>query len=140
MTFLYFEMPKFNKKIEQCNTHFDKWLYLLKNLGKLEKRPIKLKERIFKKLFGQAEIANFNSIQLSEYDESLKIYRDIKNVIDTARKEGMTKGMAEGIARGKTRGKAEGKVEIALIMKKNRVDFEIISQSTGLSLEEINKL
>ena len=40
----------------------------------------------------EAEIATFTSEELREYEDSLKAYRDIKNSIDTARKEGRVKG------------------------------------------------
>ena len=128
LTFIYLEMPKFNKSIAQFETHFDRWMYLLKNLHLLDRRPTKLKERIFKKLFGEAKIANFNKDQLIAYEESLKYYRDIKNVLDTARAE------------GKTEGKAEGKLETARKMKVKGMDVDLISELTGLPEDDINNL
>ena len=50
---------------------------MLKNLENLTDRPAKLRESIFNKLFEQAEIANFNDDEYSEYEESLKTYRDL---------------------------------------------------------------
>jgi predicted transposase/invertase (TIGR01784 family) len=135
LTFVYLEMPKFQKPLEQCHTHFDKWLYLLKNLGELDERPAKLKERIFKKLFGAAEIATYNRQQLAEYEESLKCYWDLNNVIDSAR--------AEGEAKGEAKGKAEGKAEERLKIAKSLLDIlddHTIAAKTGLRLDEINKL
>ena len=58
--------------------------------------------------------------------------RDIKNSLDTASKEGFTKGKAEG--------KAEEKVETALKMKQKGLDLNLISDITGLSIEEIEQL
>ncbi len=57
--------------------------------------------------------------------------RDIKNSLDTASKEGFTKGKAEG--------KAEEKVETALKMKQKGLDLNLISDITGLSIEEIEQ-
>ena len=37
LTYIYLEMPKFTKTEEQFETHFDKWLYVLKNLEDLLK-------------------------------------------------------------------------------------------------------
>ena len=59
LTFIYLEMPKFNKTVDQLETRFDKWLYVIRNLNRLDKVPEKLKERIFEKLFDTAEIAKF---------------------------------------------------------------------------------
>ena len=33
LTLIYLEMPKFNKKLEELQTRFDKWLYVIKNLN-----------------------------------------------------------------------------------------------------------
>ena len=46
----------------------------------------------------EAEIATFTPEELREYEDSLKAYRDIKNSIDTARREGRAEGHAEGLA------------------------------------------
>jgi hypothetical protein len=59
LTFIYLQMPKFHKTIDQLKTRFDKWLYVLRNLERLHEIPEKLKDRIFKKLFKAAEIAGF---------------------------------------------------------------------------------
>lgn len=79
LTFIYFEMPKFNKTIDKLETHFDKWLFALRNLNKLDKIPKQLQEEIFEKLFETAEIANFTPAQVRSYEDSLKNYRDLKN-------------------------------------------------------------
>jgi len=131
LTYIYLEMPKFTKTIDELETHFDNWLYVLKNLENLTDRPAKLQESIFTKLFGQAEIANFDDKEYNEYEESLN-YRDLKNSIDTARKEGREEGRREG-------GKEE-KITIAGNLKRQNVPPEIISRSTGLRIEEIEKL
>jgi len=124
LTFIYLEMPKFNKAAEELETKFDKWLYVLKNLHKLERIPEKFKENIFLKLFETAEIAKFSQQEYQEYEDSLKYYRDIKNSLDTAKEEG----------------KIEGKIEVAKNLLKNNVSIEIIMSSTGLTKEEIENL
>ncbi|MGD2090660.1 MAG: hypothetical protein PVH61_31090, partial [Candidatus Aminicenantes bacterium] len=74
----------------------------------------------------------FTPQQLSQYEESLKTYRDLKGVVDTSYEEGKIEG--------KTEGKIEGKIEIALKMKKMGESAEKISEYTGLSIEEINQI
>ena len=93
LTFIYLEMPKFNKTLDELKTRFDKWLFVLRNLNRLDRVPDKLKERIFEKLFETAEIAKFTPNQVQSYEDSLKYYRDLKNSLDTARDEGMAEGI-----------------------------------------------
>jgi predicted transposase/invertase (TIGR01784 family) len=92
LTHIYIELPKFKKAENELESHFDKWLYLLKNLVYLTKRPAKFQEKIFGKLFEQAEIENSRIKKYDEYEASLKAYRDLKNVINTAFEEGKKKG------------------------------------------------
>ncbi len=120
LTFIYFEMPKFDKTIDQLENRFDKWLFVLKNLNKLDRLPEKLKEEIFEKLFEVAEISKFTKEEYISYEDSLKYYRDLKNSLDTA--------------------KDEKAIEIALNLLKNRIDIDIISKSTGLTIDHINRL
>jgi predicted transposase/invertase (TIGR01784 family) len=97
LKFIYIELPKFTKTIDQLTTHFDKWLFLLKNLAALDDRPQPLQEDIFNDLFEAAEIASFTPTEQDTYQNSLKYYRDMNNVVNTARQEGEQKGMEKGI-------------------------------------------
>jgi predicted transposase/invertase (TIGR01784 family) len=120
LTFIYLEMPRFKKREEELVTHFDKWLYVLKNLPKLQARPQKLQEKVFEKLFSEAELAKLTPDEMRTYEESLKVYRDNYSVIETA--------------------KNDAKVEIAREMKKEGDSIEKIARITGLTKEQIEKL
>lgn len=128
LTFIYLEMPKFNKTVNELETRFDKWLYVLRNLNKLDRVPDKLKEQIFEKLFATAEIAKFTPAQVRSYEDSLKYYRDLKNSLDTARNEGVMEGIEKGI---------EKVAKNALKMGKT---ISEIIELTGLSKQQIDKL
>jgi predicted transposase/invertase (TIGR01784 family) len=121
LTFIYLEMPHFTKTEDELETTYDKWLYVLKNLSNLPNRPKKLQEKIFQRLFETAEIAKFSPEEKNQYEESLKSYRDLKNVIDTAFDEGEMKG----------------KIEIAKAMKASHEPIEMIIKYSGLSKEQI---
>ena len=148
LSFKYVEIAKFNKTEEELDTLYDKWLYVLKNLSRLDKRPAALKEKVFTKLFEEAEIAKFTPTELKEYEDSLKAYRDVKNSIDTAlekgREEGMAEGMAKGMAKGMEKGLAEGmekeKQSTALRLLSMGLSEEQVSAATELPLEVIQKL
>jgi predicted transposase/invertase (TIGR01784 family) len=136
LTYIYLEMPKFKKTEEELETHFDKWLYVLRNLEDLTKRPEKLQEKIFKKLFEQAELANYSEQEYTEYEHSLKVYRDLNNVIETAESKGEKRGEARGIAKGEIK-KAK---EIARSLLEEGLPIELIMKATKLSKEEIEQL
>lgn len=70
---------------------YDKWMYVLKNLSNLMQRPAALQERVFTRLFEQAEIAKFNKQELKLYEDSVNAYRDIVNAIRTAEKKSLLK-------------------------------------------------
>ena len=76
-----------------------------------------------------AEIATFTPEELREYEDSLKAYRDIKNSIDTARKEGRVEGRVEG--------RLEEKIAIARNLKSMGMSISDISKATGLKDEDI---
>ncbi len=97
LKFIYIELPKFTKSLDQLENHFEKWMYLLRHLAELSDRPEGLQEGIFPDLFAAAEIANFSSTEQETYQNSLKYYRDMNNVVDTARQEGERVGELKGI-------------------------------------------
>ena len=103
-----------------------------------------IEDKVFDRLFKEAEIAKFTPEELREYEDSLKAYRDIKNSIDSARREGRAEGHAEGRAEGRAEGLAEGHVEekkvIARKMKSKGFSASDISEMTGLAEEEIRTL
>ena len=102
----------------------------------LERRPEKLQERVFEHLFRVAEIARFTPTEMNAYENSLKIYRDLKNSMDTSKEE----GLAEGLVKGEAIGLEKKSIEIAGKSLQAGLSVEIISQITGLSPEEIESL
>ena len=128
LDFIYVEIAKFQKTEDELETLYDKWLYVLKNLYKLEQRPKALRDKVFDRLFKEAEIATFTPEEPRAYEDSLKAYRDIKNSIDTAKREGRAEGLAEG------------RREIARKMKTKGFPVSEISEMTGLHEEEIRCL
>lgn len=136
LTFIYLEMPKFTKTLDQIESRFEKWLYVIKNLNRFDNIPEKLRERVFERLFEAAEIAKFSPKQLESYEDSLKVFWDLKNSLETALEEGFEKGVKEGLEAGKK----EASIETAKKMKQEGFDVSLITRLTGLSDEEIMNL
>ena len=128
LSFKYVKIAKFDKTEDELVTLYDKWLYVLKNLSRLDERPAALKEKVFTKLFEEAEIAKFTPMELKEYEDSLKAYRDVKNSIDTA------------LEKGREEGKNLKAIQIAKKMLAAGMDIDTIINMTDLSKSEIEKL
>ena len=140
LTFFYLEMPKFKKHEEELVTMFDKWMYALANLTQLLERPKALQERIFTRLFEQAEIASFTPDERMDYVTSKKDYWDYYSSLETSYDKGRAEGWAEGRAEGEAEGAKKEKLENARKMKALNVDTTIIREVTGFSEEEISSL
>lgn len=140
LTFVYLEMPKFNKREDELDGMFEKWLFVLRNLSRLMERPAALQERIFCRLFDAAEIAMFTKEQYDAYEDSLKVYRDWKNTIDMAENRGREEGRAEGLQQGLEQGRIEEKMLNARKMLSAGLPEELVVQITGLTAEDIKCL
>lgn len=141
---VYLELPWFTKEPDECETDFERWLYLLKHMDTLERMPFKARKAVFDKLLEVADVANLSKDERVLYDEALKRYRDYKNTIDYAEEKGIEKGIkigeAKGLAKGLAKGKAQEQRQIAANLKTQGVDIKTIAQCTGLSVEEISQL
>ena len=86
------------------------------------------------------------------FEASKMAYRDIKNSIDTAKREGKEEGLAEGmekgLAEGMEKGLAEGmekgmnkrSLEIARKMLANGMDAATVMEITGMSESQLQQL
>ena len=74
------------------------------------------------------------------YFRHLEAVRHMKSLFDTSRDEGYQDGLTEGRAEGRAEREKEKAKEIALKLLALNTPIDIISQSTGLSIEEIKKL
>ena len=90
---VYLELPWFTKEPDDCETDFERWLYLLKHMDTLERMPFKARKAVFDKLLEVADVANLSKDERILYDEALKRYRDYKNTIDYAEEKGVEKGI-----------------------------------------------
>ena len=99
-----------------------------KKLFGTELNKAALQERIFTRLFEQAEIAKFSPEDQRQYEDSIKADRDITNAINTARME------------AKLEGKEETQIETARKMKSDGLASDFIAKYTGLTPEQIEAL
>ena len=148
LKFVFIEVEKFSKGVDELTTDFDKWLYILKNLSKLLERPAALRDKIFSRLFDVAEYASLDNIDKQNYVKAMTTARDTHNQIEYAKKTGLEedlvkgfeKGRAEGLEEGLEKGREDAKQLIAINFLKLGTPCEVVAKATGLSLEEVTKI
>ncbi len=129
---IFLELPAFDKEENECETDFERWIYVLTNMDKLNRMPFKARKAVFEKLEKIVDIASLFKEERVKYDESIKVYRD--NLVTMAYAE------QKGRVAGKEEGRTEERIEIARNMKPMGLSNEMIMQVTGLSEEDIESL
>jgi len=140
LTFIYLTLPYFQKTLAELQTDQDKWFYIFKHLHELQEIPPVLQGTVFLKLFEAAQIACFNPAERQAYEDSLKYYRDLKNVTDTAREEGWEEGRDEGISIGVERGKQEEQRKVILALSAKGLDAAFIADTLNLSVDFVQQV
>ena len=97
-------------------------------------------------------IDKFSPLEMREYEASKKAYRDIKNSVDTAKREGIAEGMEKGMKQGMEKGIEKSmkqgmekgleqrSLEIARKMLAKGMDAASVMEITGLSAEQMQQL
>jgi predicted transposase/invertase (TIGR01784 family) len=130
--YTFIELSRFVKTETELRSELDNWLFVLKNMSRIDKIPLYLSKPIFEKLFNIAAYSNLTKEEKTMYDSNLKRKWDNKNVLDYAKKEGRIEGIKEGVL--------EGVKQTAKKMKLKGVAPEFIADMTELSIEEIENL
>lgn len=143
LRFIFIGLPSFTKEERECETDFDKWIYVLKNMQTLKKIPFKNQKAIFEKLEQIAETASMTRKEWEVYENTLDIYRDnlaVSDYIEQSEQRGEARGEARGEERGMEKGERNKQLAIARNMKTDGLATDTIAKYTGLSVEEIKKL
>lgn len=125
---VFVELPKFQKSLEELETLTDKWIYFMQSARLLESVPETLESvPQIQRAFQIANQTNLTREELDEVEKRELFLQDQINAITLAKQEGQAEG------------RTEKAVEIARQLL-NILDDETISRTTGLSLEEIQRL
>ncbi|WP_121970560.1 Rpn family recombination-promoting nuclease/putative transposase [Leptolyngbya sp. BC1307] len=122
---VFVELPKFEKSLDELTTLSDRWIYFLKQAESLEVVPQSWQDTpAFERAFEIAELSNLSREELDIFERKQMFLQDSRNAV--------LKGIQQGIEQGK-RQQAEAIARSLL----NVLDIETISQTTGLSVEQI---
>ncbi len=117
-------MSCFEKEADECDSHFERWIYILKNMEILDRMPWVAQNTVFQRLAEVAEVSKLSKEDRLKYDHALKRYRDTMNAMTGAEMKGRAEANHENARRMKTKGYA----------------VEDIADITGLTAEEIAQL
>jgi predicted transposase/invertase (TIGR01784 family) len=156
LSYIFVEMPKFNKKESELTTYLDKWFYFLNHLDSLEQIPeIFNNDSVIKNAFKKAEFVNMSKEEQSVYLASLKEYRDWYAVLTTAEDKGYNKAkekikeltkeketaLKEKENERKEKENALKKIRKSILkLYKKGYTIEELSEDFDLSIEDIKKI
>ena len=126
--FIYLSLPFFDKSEEECETGFEKWIYVLKYMEVLERLPFTAQKKIFNHLAKLADVRCLSSEEQEKYDESIKAVDDYYS------------GLYGSYIEGEEKGIAKGRVEVARNLLAMGMSWSQIMQATGLTEEELKQL
>ena len=144
LRFIYLSLPFFNKSEEECESGFEKWIYVLKYMEVLERLPFTAQKKIFNHLAKLADVRCLSSEEQEKYDESIKAVDDYYSGLYGSYVEGEEKGIAKGRVEGRAEGRAEGELSKGLTVARNLLAIGMswpqIMQITGLTEEQLRQL
>ena len=129
---VFVELPKFKKDLSELQTLTDKWLYFMRYASELEEIPQTMKvEPAIKQAFQVANRVNLSQEELDELEQREFFVRDMHRLVEVAERKAEERGEKRGEKRG---------IEKVAQKLLDVLDNETISEKTGLSLEDIQKL
>ena len=145
--FIYLSLPFFDKSEEECETGFEKLIYVLKYMEMDEvfkNLPLAEQKKMLDYLAKLPDVRFLSSEEREKYDESIKAVDDYYSGLYGSYVEGEEKGIAKGIAKGRAEGRAEGELSKGLTIARNLLSMGMswsqIMQATGLTEEELKPL
>ena len=129
---IFVELASFDKTLEECETHRDRMMYILKNIGRLMERSQWLQNQVYERLFRACEIAAFSEEKRIEYEKDMNDEKRLYGMLAAQHKEGRAEGLKEG--------REEGIRATAIKMLELSMPVDVIASVTGLTEDQINAL
>ena len=124
LRFIYLSLPFFDKREEECETGFEKWIYVLKYMDVLERLPFTAQKKIFNHLAKLADVRCLSSEEQEKYDESIKAVDDYYS----------------GLYGSYVEGEEKGRAEVARNLLAMGMSWSQIMQATGLTEDQLKQL
>lgn len=121
---IYLQFPYFTKRLEDCESLYDKLIYALKNMETWDRMPHALKDQVFEHLARLAAVANLSEADRVAYDKAVDSYRVSRIVEEDIRREG----------------REEATKDLVLQMNTRGMSVDDIVKYTGLSRSEVEEI
>ena len=135
----YVEIPKFDENAD-IKKELKNWILFLKSNKEEDMSQLLKEDTIFEKAMEKYNYFTDNEELLNEYDkrEAYLVYQH--SLMRDFKEEGKLEGIKEGKLEGLKEGEKNKSILIAKNLKKSGLDAKFISENTGLSIEEVEKL
>lgn len=145
---IFIDLEKFRKDFEDCKDECERWLYSIRNMHRLKKRPDGIEGTELEELYNEAYYAAWPAEKRTLYEKNIMNRNDYGNILEERYEDGLAAGLAEGVARGREEGRAEGRaeggqtkaLEIAINLKRTGIANDVIAKATGLTEEQVEAL
>ena len=132
--------------VDKIKTSLDIWVSFLTKYDLLSKSgvPQNMRAQPIDKAIHVLEVMSLSGVERTAYEDHLKWMRDQTSTVERVREDSFAEGEAKGRAEGEAKGRAEGEAKKAtatarkMLEKGSDVDF--VSECTGLSISEVEKI
>ncbi len=125
--------------LAELQTAQDKWIYFIKNAGKLDCIPEQVQPEI-KQALEIANEANFSPEELELQHKRKEFIYIQKSSINLALETGFDQGVEKGIEQGIKAGSLQTKTQIVLNAHKAGLTTPLIASIAGLSEADVNSI
>ncbi|WP_265041468.1 Rpn family recombination-promoting nuclease/putative transposase [Wolbachia endosymbiont (group B) of Melanostoma mellinum] len=142
-SFTFIELPKFKKREDQLENIIEKWCYFFKHAGETSEEDLKKiigSDLIIGRAYDELNQYNWSKEERLAYDQAKKRTDDYLSSLEEKLHQGILIGHQKGKIEGIAEGEKQAKIVVAKNLLKAGISIDVVSQTTGLSLDEIKKL
>ncbi|WP_341808105.1 Rpn family recombination-promoting nuclease/putative transposase [Wolbachia endosymbiont (group E) of Neria commutata] len=138
--FVFIELPKFPKtKEDQLSNIVEKWAYFFRYAAETREHDLERiigSDEIIKRAYTELDRFNWSDVELRTYEQESKRLLDEQAILE----QKLDDATEKGIQIGEERGEKQTKIVVAKNLLKADVSIDVISHTTGLSVDEIAQL
>ena len=124
----------------ECQTEYDKIVFIIKNMHKMNKESEAYKSGEFEELFQASELSDMVAEDFVAYSNSERKYYDYLAAVSSAARSAREEALEEGMEKGMEKGREEERKDMIRSMYSNGVDINTIAICSNTSVEDIMEI